>query len=233
LRRLIFVSNIKQEINKIVIPSTLHHRAKMGVKKANSEKGGKLKRYVRNNIAVVILAASLIVPTGAIAYQSFLVEEFYGSFEDVKIHISSATMEGYLLLDAKLTQAQGDMEKGEYKRFKELLSVITTAKVDYGDKYGNIDYSQVPNEQLLQIENTLLEIQPFFDQLNGQKSSREVLSTDEYKEYIHAIMVYEQIMAQSGMKESDEVDKIPSDLKEDYLNARNILRQVNEKQLMN
>lgn len=227
------MSNIKQEINKIVIPSTLHQRATMGVRKANSEKGGKLKRYVRNNIAAVILAASLIVPTGAIAYQSFLVEEFYGSFEDVKIHISSATMEGYLLLDAKLTQAQGDMEKGEYKRFKELLSVITNAKVDYGDKYGNIDYSQVPNEQLVQIENTLLEIQPFFDQLNGQKSSREVLSTEEYKEYIHAMMVYEQIMAQSGIKESDEVDKIPSDLKEDYLNARNILRQVNEKQLMN
>lgn len=225
------MSNIKQEINKIVIPSTLHERAKMGVQKAHIEKGGRLKRFIRRNMVSAILAASLIIPSGAIAYQTNLADEIYGTFENVKTHISSATMEGYLLLDAKLNQAQGDMEKGEYQHFKELLNVITHAKVAYGDKYGNIDYTQVPSENLDDLKKTLFEIQPYFDKLNGQKSSKELLSSNEYEKYIEAIMMYEQIMAQSGIKESDEVDKIPSELQEEFLEAQRLLRKVNEEQL--
>ncbi len=225
------MSNIKQELNKIPIPRTLHERSKMGVRKAHLEKGGRVNRFIKKNIVSVILAASLIVPTGAIAYQTILADELYGSFENVKAHLSSATMEGYLLLDAKLTQAQGDMEKKEFKRFKELLNVVTSAKVEYGDKYGNIDYSKVPFKKLTELKNTLYEIQPFYDQLNGQKSSKEILSPDEYEEYIEAIMIYEQTMAQSGMKESDEIDRLSDDQKEIFLEAQNVLRKVNEKQL--
>ncbi|WP_230980822.1 DUF3600 domain-containing protein [Rossellomorea arthrocnemi] len=225
------MNNIKQEINKIVIPSTLHERSKMGVQKAHIEKGGRVKRFIRRNMVSAILAASLIIPTGAIAYQTNLADEIYGTFENVKAHISSATMEGYLLLDAKLNQAQGDMEKGEYKHFKELLKVITYSKVAYGDKYGNIDYTQVPDEHMDELKKTLFEIQPYFDKLNGQKSSKELLTSNEYEEYIEAIMIYEQIMAQSGIKESDEFDKIPLDLRDDFLEAQRILIKVNEEQL--
>jgi Domain of unknown function (DUF3600) len=225
------VSNIKQEINKIVIPPTLHERSKMGVRKARLEKGGRVNRFIKKNMLSAILAASIILPTGAIAYQTILADEFYGSYENVKAHLSSATMEGYLLLDAKLNQAQGDMGKEEFKRFKELLNVVTIAKVEYGDKYGNIDFSKVPDKQLTELKNTLYEIQPFFDRLNGQKSSKEILSSKEYEEYIEAIMIYEQTMAKGEMKESDEFDKLSDDQKEIFLEALHVLRKVNEKQL--
>jgi Domain of unknown function (DUF3600) len=225
------VSNIKEEINKIVIPPTLHERSKMGVRKARLEKGGRVNRFIKKNMVSAIIAASFILPTGAIAYQTLLADEFYGSFENVKTHLSSATMEGYLLLDAKLAQAQGDMEKEEFKRFKELLKTVTNGKVEYGDKYGNIDYSEVPAKQLAELKNTLYEIQPFFDRLNGQKSSKEVLSSNEYEEYIEAIMVYEQTMAKSGMKESDEIDKLSDDQRAIFIEAQNVLRKVNEKQV--
>nr|WP_239587225.1 DUF3600 domain-containing protein [Bacillus ectoiniformans] len=179
-----------------------------------------------------MLAASLLVPTGAFAYQTLLADELYGSFENVKAHISGVTMEGYFLLNAKLNQAKGDMNKQEFAEFKELLSVITHAKVEYGNENGNIDYSQIPNEKLEEIKEVLFQIQPYFDQLNGQKSSKDVLTASEYEEYIQAIMTYEQIVAQTGMiKESADMDKIPTELKGEFLKARNILSQVNEKQL--
>ncbi|MCC5801262.1 DUF3600 domain-containing protein [Rossellomorea vietnamensis] len=203
----------------------------MGVRKARLEKGGRVNRFIKKNMVSAIIAASLIIPTGAIAYQTILADEFYGSFENVKTHLSSATMEGYLLLDAKLTQAQGDMEKEEFQHFRELLKIVTNAKVEYGDKYGNIDYSEVPAKQLAVLKNTLYEIQPFFDRLNGQKSSKEVLSSGEYEEYIEAIMIYEQTMAKSGMKESDEIDKLSDDQRRIFLEAQHVLRKVNEKQL--
>lgn len=81
------------------------------------------------------------------------------------------------------------------------------------------------------MKNTLYEIQPFFDRLNGQKSSKEVLSSNEYEEYIEAIMVYEQTMAKSGMKESDEIDKLSDDQRAIFIEAQHVLRKVNEKQL--
>ncbi|WP_051758180.1 DUF3600 domain-containing protein [Rossellomorea vietnamensis] len=225
------MSNFKEEINKIVIPPTLHERTKMGVRKARLEKGGRVNRFIKKNMVSAIIAASFILPTGAIAYQTLLADEFYGSFKNVKAHLSSATMEGYLLLDAKLTQAQGDMEKEEFKRFKELLKTVTNAKIEYGDENGNIDYSEVPAKQLAELKNTLFEIQPFFDRLNGQKSSKEVLSSDEYEEYIEAIMIYEQTMAKNGMKESNEIDKLSDDQREKFLEAQHVLRKVNEKQV--
>ena len=227
------MNNIKNEINKIVIPSNLHERTLLGVKKATSEKGGKFQRFAKKRLASAILAISLIIPTSAFAYQALLVDEFYGSFENLKTHLSNAMMEGYLLLDAKLTQAKGDMDKQEFSDFKELLSVITSAKIEFGDKNGNIDYSEIPNEKLEELKEVFSEIQPYFDQLNGQKSSKEVLTASEYEEYIEATMTYEQIMAQVGIKEPVEIDKIPSDLQEDYLKASDVLSQVNEKQLKN
>ncbi|MBN8191777.1 DUF3600 domain-containing protein [Bacillus sp. NTK074B] len=94
-----------------------------------------------------------------------------------------------------------------------------------------MDYSEVPAKQLAELKNTLYEIQPFFDRLNGQKSSKEVLSSNEYEEYIEAIMVYEQTMAKSGMKESDEIDKLSDDQRAIFIEAQHVLRKVNEKQL--
>ncbi len=35
-------------------------------------------------------------------------------------------------------------------------------------------------------------IQPYFDKLNGEKSSKEVLTPEEFKQYIHASMTYEK-----------------------------------------
>jgi hypothetical protein len=225
------MSDIKQEISKIAIPHSLHERSKMGVKHAMFENGGRVKRFTRKHIASVILALSLMVPTGAFAYQTLLADELYGSFENVKAHISSATMEGYFLLDAKLTQAKGDMSKKEFKEFKELLNVIITSKLEYGSENGNIDYSQVPPERLDELKNTLYEIQPYFDQLNGLVSSQEVLTSDEYDAYIDALMVYQQIMAKTGIRGPSEFNEIPAEMKDDFLEAQRVLEYVDEKQL--
>lgn len=77
-------NNLKQELANIEIPIELHERSKMGVNKAKTEMGGNIKRYVRKRLVACTLAVSLIIPTGAFAYQTFLADEFYGSFENVK-----------------------------------------------------------------------------------------------------------------------------------------------------
>ncbi|MDX8046826.1 DUF3600 domain-containing protein [Gracilibacillus sp. S3-1-1] len=226
-------NDLKQALINIEIPDELHERSKNGVKSAKAEMEGKIKRYVRKRLIAGAIAVSLFIPTGAFAYQTLLADDFYGSFENLQKHMAVITMEGYMLLDAKLTQAKGELGKEEYTDFKELLNVITTSKLEYGNKHGYIDYSQIPGEQQTKLEEVLFEIQPYFDKLNGQESSEKVLTNSEYEEYISALMTHEQIMAQSGITNSSEMDKVPEQLQEEFTKAKNILMYVNDKQISN
>ncbi|MFS1510987.1 DUF3600 domain-containing protein [Chengkuizengella sp. SCS-71B] len=194
------------------------------------EKGS---RRMKKRLLVSVLIALLIIPTSAFAYQTFLADELYGSFENVKKHITTATMESFLLFNAKLSQAKGDLGKEKYDQFKEILSVITDAKLEYSNKYGNIDYDQVPQEEMLKIKMALMEIQPYFDKLNGQPSTYEVLTPEEYELYIESLITYEKIKAQSQAdtnKGRITIEMIPEDLQDEFLKARDFMTYVNEKQ---
>ncbi|MFJ7734138.1 DUF3600 domain-containing protein [Lysinibacillus sp. NPDC097231] len=223
-------NNLKQELSKIEIPVEIHERSKLGINKAKSEMGGKLNRFVKKRLAIAVISACLMIPTGAFAYQALLADDLYGSFDNLKKHVANVTMESYLLFNAKLDQAKGDLGKEEFKQFKNLLKVFTSAKVEYGDKNGNIDYSHVPAEQLEEIKAALYEVQPIFDKLNGLPSSKEILTAEEYEQYIQALLNYETIMAQLGVTSVPDVTSIPAESQEEFIKAQEYLNYVNEKQ---
>ncbi|AMO85867.1 hypothetical protein B857_00739 [Solibacillus isronensis B3W22] len=226
-------NHFKQDIENIEIPFQLHERSKKGIQEAKSEMGGTVKRFVKKRIAITIMAACLMVPTGAFAYQSLLADDLYGSFDNVKKHIANITMKSYLLFDAKLSQAKGDLGNEQFEQFKEILYVITDAKLEFGDKNGNIDYSKVSEEKLEEIKAAIYEIQPYFDRLNNQPSSKEILTAEEYEQYILALLTYETVMAQLGVSSPPKIEMIPADAQEEFLKARDILDYVNEKQIGN
>ena len=223
--------NLEQELAKIEIPAELHDRSKQGIAKAKSEMGGKLRRFVKRRLAVTVLAACLVIPTGAFAYQTLLADDLYGSFDNLKKRAFSITMQGYLLFNAKLDQAQGDLGKEEFAQFKESLRVVTGAKLDYGNKHGNIDYTQVPAEPLAELKTALYELQPFFDKLNDQPSSKEILTAEEYDQYIQALMDYETVMSHLDVTSISDTTVIPEELQEKLTKARQYLDYVNEKQM--
>ncbi|MBA9083876.1 hypothetical protein FHR92_000319 [Fontibacillus solani] len=218
--------SLKEELDNIQTPIEIHEMSKMGVRKAKAEMGTKVKAYVRRRLVTAILAVCLIIPTSAFAVEALHVDGLFGSFDNFKRHAAGATMEGYLLLNAKISQAEGDMGQEQFKHFKGLLKVIITAKIEYGDKYGNIDYSQVPAEKLEEIKKVMYEVQPYFDQLNGQPSSKEVLTSEEYEQYINALITYEQILVES----ENNVANIPADLQDELNEARDVLYYVSDKQ---
>ena len=224
-------NHLKQELSKIEIPVELHERSKLGIHKAKSEMGGKLNRFVKKRLAIASIAVCLMLPTGAFAYQSLLADELYGSFDNLKKHVASITMESYLLFNAKLNKAKGDLGKEEYEQFKEALHVITSANLEYGNKNGNIDYSQVPAQTLEEIKQALYELQPYFDKLNELPSSKEVLTAEEYEQYIQALITYETIMAKLEVSSITDTTPIPAALQEEFLKAEEYLDYVNEKQL--
>ncbi|MEG0383109.1 DUF3600 domain-containing protein [Solibacillus cecembensis] len=226
-------NHLKEELSKIEVPVEIRERSKRGITKAKSEMGGKMNRFFKKRLAIAVISACLIVPTGVFASQALLADDLYGSFDNLKKYAASVTMKSYLLFDAKLNQAQGDLSKEEFKQFKELLNVFTSAKLEYGDSNGNIDYSQVPAEPLEKIKVAMYEIQAYFDHLNGLPSSQEVLTAEEFENYIQALMTYETIMAQVGVSSVPDIDIIPTELQEKFSEAQEYLSYVNEKQIGN
>lgn len=222
---------VKKEIEGITLPSELHERSRRGIELAQSERESTIKRFGRKRITAFLLAVALMIPTGALAYQTLLADEYYGSFENLKKHVASATMEGYLLLDAKITAAKGDLSSSEYEQFRELLQFITASKLQYGNEYGYVDYSLMSAEELEHIKQVMYDIQPYFDQLNDQVSSKDVLTREEYAVYIDALIAYEQALSQSGLDGIPETDELPTHLQREFSTARAIIMYVNDLQL--
>ena len=44
------------------------------------------------------------------------------------------------------------------------------------------------------IEKVVMELHPYFDKLNGHKSSKEVLTPEEYEQYMEALMSYQTVL---------------------------------------
>lgn len=191
------------------------------------------KGRFKKRIVVSVMVAMLIIPTGAFAYKALSADVFYGSFENIRKNIASVTMEGYLQLSAKLDQAQGELGKEEYAQFVELLKIVTSAKIEYADVYGNIDYDQVSPEKVAEIKEGLMAVQPYFDKLNNQPSSKEVLTTIQYEQYIDALMTYEKIVVQSKLNPSEgpiEVEMVLPHLQEEFLEVQSFISYVDERQ---
>jgi hypothetical protein len=135
-------------------------------------------------------------------------------------------------LNAKLTQAKGDLGESGYQEFKKELTIITNAKLDYGDKYGNINYDKLPSKKVRELEEISMKIQPYFDKLNGQRSSKELLTPQEYKKYIESQMTYEKILVQCGINPKNvDIKDIPPNLQADYQKALEFMEYVNDKQV--
>jgi hypothetical protein len=227
------MNNVKHELARIEIPLELHEKSKMGVKKAKAEMKKQIKTGVRKRLVTAILAAALLIPTSAFAYQSILADELYGSFENLKKHAASITMNGYMIFNAKLLQAKGELGNKEYEKFKDSLYIITDAKLKYGNKYGNTDFDLMSSKQKAEIKEATMEVQPYFDKLNGDTSSKEILTPSEYEQYIEASMAYEKVLAQGEIDTSKgpvEVERLPKELQGEFQQAKDFLDYVSNKQ---
>lgn len=216
---------MEQLLNEIEVPREVRDRGRLGVKRAKQEMRQR-PGFVRRRLMTVGIAAALLVPTGAFAYQSLLADGLYGSFDELKVHVVSATLEQYLLLDAKLQQAKGTLGDAEYNTFKHELRILTDAKMTYGNDDGNIDYTTLSDGKRAEMKAALATLQPYFDRLNDQPSSRDVLTPVEYDTYIEALMTTESLRVQAG----GAVEDMSESMRTQYDAALAIIREVDAKQ---
>lgn len=215
-----------REKSKDVIPP---QELKQKVMNRIDTSGGRSK--IKRHLVAGVIAVCLLIPTSGFAYQAYLADELYGSFNNVIEHFTSATSDSYMLLNAKLLQVKGELSQSEYEKFKENLNVVTGSKIEFGDQFGNIDYDKIPQEKVEEIKNAMMLLQPYFDKLNGHESSIDILSIEEYETYIDALMTNEKILVQSEINPSKSFNNedINPKLLDEFLISKGIIEDVDKK----
>ncbi|AVR31905.1 hypothetical protein FORC60_2024 [Bacillus cereus] len=183
--------SIQEEAKGIVAPLDLKEKVIVQIKM----KHGRSKRKKR--LIAGVLAAALLIPTTGFAYQSIMADGIYGSFENLKKHAGTMTLEAYMRFSAKLSEAKDEMGTKEYEEFTKELKKLTNAKLTYGDSNGNIDYDQLLPAKKEELKKVVMELHPYFDKLNGHKSSKEVLTPEEYEQYMEALMSYQTVLVKT------------------------------------
>lgn len=117
-------------------------------------------------------------------------------------------------------------------QFIALVKNFTRAKLEYGDKYGNINFESLPEVKEEEMKKILFEIQPYFDRLNNLPSSKDLLTVEEYNRYIDSLMTHQEIMAKSGVNPDHyvKIDEVSPSLQKEFQEVRDFINYVNEKQ---
>jgi len=215
--------SIQEEAKGIIAPPELKEKVIVQIKM----KSGGSKRKKR--LIAGVLAAAFLIPTTGFAYQSIMADGIYGSFENLKKYAGTMTLEAYMRFSAKLSEAKDEMGAKEYEEFTKELKKLTNAKLTYGDSNGNIDYDQLSTVKREELKKVEMELQPYFDKLNGHRSSKEVLTQEEFDRYVEALMTYEIVQVKTKSTGGMKVEEVPEAYKERFINAEQFMEYVNEK----
>jgi hypothetical protein len=108
---------------------------------------------------------------------TFPADTLHGSYAQAKKAFTSMTKQQYVELGMKLAGAEGKLG-ADYPVFLQKLKQMTAMSTEYADDYGNMDYDALPVEKREEAKRLLMEAQPYFDRLNDDPPSKELLSVE-------------------------------------------------------
>lgn len=214
----------QEQANRMAFPAELDQRIRQTYEPYIRE-DKKKKRW--KPLLAIMAAVFIAVPTAAFT-GGLEAEDVYGSFDRLKMKAANITMNQFLLFNAKLSVAKSELSLKEYGEFKENVKRFGAAKMEYGNENGDIDYTVLSSEKKAELKAVFIQLQPYFDRLNGEKLTHEVLTAEEFDRYMEAEMTLETIRSKTGLQMLDE-HNVPAEYKTEYEEAMDIVMQANEK----
>ncbi|WP_248927986.1 DUF3600 domain-containing protein [Paenibacillus hamazuiensis] len=199
---------------RMTVPPELGDRVAKQIFNTSKSTGRKRMRTVQR-IAVCMAIGGVILTGTAFAAPNFA-DRIYGSYEELKKKVVTVSMQQYQKIGMKFAGAAKELGS-DYPAFEQLSKQMVAAKVDYGDKNWQIDFSALSPETYAELNRLYADIQPYFDRLNHEPVARDALSPEEYDKYIALQMQRESILAQAGVDPS--VGRIEQNLPEKYYTA--------------
>lgn len=196
----------KEETRDWTTPPELKERI---LHQISSNQGGKrMKKW----ILLSVLAAALLIPTGAYAAYNYnnLADSIYGSQENIS-HIGG-TQQKYDDLEAKLQNAKQKLTEDEFTTFNSLLKEMTVYNLSMADSEGNLHPEQLSAEEQESYKDLTTALEPLFTKLNEYESpnidsdnsifidnekAKEILSTEEYKQFDNVLLEMHELSQKS------------------------------------
>ncbi|MBB6020914.1 hypothetical protein HNR77_001976 [Paenibacillus sp. JGP012] len=122
----------------------------------------------------MLLAAVLLIPTGAYAGYTYLADSIYGSQD--QITSLGGTAADYERLEAKLQTAKAHFTENEFELYMGLLKQFGQIALTHADAQGELNPESWSMAEQEKYKELVAELQPFFDKLEGleSKSSKAI-----------------------------------------------------------
>lgn len=124
-----------------------------------------IKRNRKKWLVTGLLAAVLIIPTGAYAGYTYLADGIYGSQENIAA--MGGTAEDYMRLEAKLQTAKAHFSEEEFVQYMNLLKQMGQMALEYADSQGNMHPEQWSTVEQERYNLLAAELEPFFEKLEA------------------------------------------------------------------
>ncbi|WP_438347747.1 DUF3600 domain-containing protein [Paenibacillus sp. FA6] len=188
----------QEETKGWIAPPELKERV---LHQISSKQGGRrMKKWILSSI----LAAALLVPTGAYAAHYYLADSIYGSQENVS-HIGG-TQQKYDELEAKLQEAKRNLTDEEFTTFAALLKEMGQYNLKIADSEGLLHPRQLSAEEQEKYTQLTTALDPLLTKLNEHKSPRTYpdnsifIDIDKAKEILSAVeyIEFDNILKETG-----------------------------------
>lgn len=154
-------SALKEETTHLLPPPELKIRI---MNQVTGKQGGKrMKKW----LLPCILAAALLIPTGAYAAYNYLADSIYGSQENT-IQFGG-TQQKYDQFEAKLQSAKQILSEEEFTTFMPLLKELGEYNLKFSDSEGILHPEQMNAEEHEKYTTLTTALEPFFTKLNDTK----------------------------------------------------------------
>lgn len=214
-------SAFKEETTDLLPPPELKIRI---MDQVTSKQGG---RRMKKWLLPCILAAVLLIPTGAYATYNYLADSIYDSQANTT-HIGG-TQQKYDELEAKLQEAKQILSEEDFTAFMPLLKELGEYNLKFSDSEGVLHPEQMNAEEHEKYKTLTMALEPFFNKLNNTKSppvntqssdefwdstltqAQSIFSTDEFEDFKSILSEYRNQIQHFELKTVDPDGSIHND----------------------
>ncbi|MBU5346325.1 DUF3600 domain-containing protein [Paenibacillus lautus] len=190
----------KEETKEWNAPTEL--KEKILNKVVHIQEGRPMKKWV----VACILAATLLIPTGAFAGYSYIADSIYGSRDNIGV-----TQKQYDELEAKLQTAKQNLSEEEFTKWMSLLKEWGLLNLKIADTKGDFHIERLSVGEQKIYRRLTAELEPLFRKLN------EVQSTKGEAKPIDSTTFWNGVLDEAGQifskEEFDEFQKLLNELR--------------------
>jgi hypothetical protein len=193
---------LQEEARNISAPPELKEQI---LNRAVAKQGG---RRMKKWFVASIMAAALLIPTGAYAGYHYLADNMYGS--SATAATIGVTQQQYDRLEAKLENAKQCFDEEEFTKLMSLLEELGSYNLQMTDAEGVFHLERLGAKDQQAYKELQAKLEPYFEQINEAKTSNKSVQSVDRDAFWNGLL--EKAEQRLTKKEFEEIERLIIDL---------------------